>query len=88
MSTAIPSPISIPHDLAFASDPTLAKNPHVFAAQIVSPNTAARAIALGIQEQTAMFFQSSGSTIVHPTPVQWFEVPLAGPLPETLGFIP
>ena len=87
MSTAIPSPISIPHDLAFASDPTLAKNRHVFAAQIVSP-IRRHALALGMQEQTAVFFQSGGATIVHPTPVHRFELPLAGPLPETLGFIP
>jgi hypothetical protein len=76
------------HDLAFAADPAIPKNPHIFAAQPTSPNATVRAIALGAQEQAAVFFRSLGMTIIHPSPGQWFEVPLAGALPETLGFIP
>jgi hypothetical protein len=75
------------HDLAFAADPTIPKNPHLFAGQPTSPNATARAIALGAQEQMAIFFASFGSTIVHPGPAPFFEVPIAGPLPETLDFI-
>jgi hypothetical protein len=35
-----------------------------------------------------VFFKSFGTTIIHPAPAQYFEVPIAGPLPETLDFIP
>jgi hypothetical protein len=29
-----------------------------------------------------------GAIIIHPTPGAFFELPIAGPLPETLDFIP
>lgn len=75
------------HDLAFLADPAIPKNPHLFAGQPTSPNATARSIALGAQEQIAIFFASFGATIIHPVPAQFFEVPVAGPLPETLDFI-
>jgi len=75
------------HDLAFAAHPTIPKNPHLFTGQPTSPNATVRAIALGAQEQIAVFFASFGATIIHPSPAQWFEVPISGVLPETLGFI-
>jgi hypothetical protein len=75
------------HDLAFAIDPTIPKNPHLFAAQPTSPNATVRTISLGAQEQLAVFFASHGAITIHPTPTQFFEVPLLGPLPETLNFI-
>jgi hypothetical protein len=76
------------HDLAFAADPTIPKNSHLFAGQPTSVNATVRAIARGAQEQAAVFLASLGATIIHPSPAQWFEVPIAGSLPETLGFIP
>ncbi len=75
------------HDLAFLADPGIPKNPHLFAGQPTSPNATARAISLGAQEQMAVFFASSGRTIIHPAPAQFFETPIAGALPETLDFI-
>jgi hypothetical protein len=75
------------HDLAFLANPTIPKNPHLFAGQPTSPNATVRAISLGAQEQIAIFFESFGNTIVHPSPMQFFEFPISGPLPETLDFI-
>jgi hypothetical protein len=75
------------HDLAFAFDPTIPKNPHLFLAQPTSPNATVRAISLGAQEQAAVFFASHGAITIHPTPAEFFEVPMLGPLPETLNFI-
>jgi hypothetical protein len=75
------------HDLAFAAHPTMPKNPHLFTGQLTSPNATVRTIALGAQEQIAVFFATLGATIIHPSPAQWFEVPINGDLPETLGFI-
>ena len=47
-----------------------------------------RDIALGAQSQIAMFFASEGESIVHPEPARFFEVPIQGPLPEDLNYIP
>jgi virulence factor lipase-like protein len=76
------------HDLAFAESPTLRKNPHVFMPSIDGADVAIRPIALGAQEQIAVFLASDGLTIIHPEPARFFEVPVALPLPEDLNFIP
>ena len=76
------------HDLAFAADPTIPKNPHLFAGQPTSPNALVRAISLGAQEQIAVFFASAGATTIQPAPAQFFESPIIETLPETLNFIP
>jgi hypothetical protein len=47
-----------------------------------------RDIALGAQEQIATFFATDGTEIIHPEPARFFEVPIQGPLPEDLNFIP
>jgi hypothetical protein len=74
------------HDLARTEIPTLPMNAHMF---MVSIGVAAfRDIALGAQAQIAHFFASDGETIVHPDPVRFFEVPIQGPLPEELNYIP
>jgi hypothetical protein len=75
------------HDLASGFDPTIPKNPHLFAAQPTSPNTTVRAISLAAQEQLAVFFASHGALMIDLAPTEWFEVPLRSPLPETLNFI-
>jgi hypothetical protein len=75
------------HDIASVDDPSIPKNPHLFAAQPTSPNAIVRAISLGAQEQLAMFFESDGATIIAATPSKYFETPILSPLPETLNFI-
>jgi hypothetical protein len=75
------------HDTASTDDPSIPKNPHLFAAQPTSPNQTVRAISLGAQEQVATFFQSHGTEIIEATPTRYFETPIHSPLPETLNFI-
>jgi hypothetical protein len=61
-------------------------NAHLF---MVSIGVAAfRDIALGAQAQIATFFASDGETVIHPEPARFFEVPIQGPLPENLNYIP
>jgi hypothetical protein len=74
------------HDLAFAMDPTIPTNPHLFAGQPTSGNATVRAVSLAAQEQIAVFFASDGLTTIQPTPVSLFEVSIAH-LTETLNYI-
>jgi hypothetical protein len=76
------------NDLARAADPTFPKNPHTFLTNLLSgPGPAA--VALAAQNQIATFFGSDGATTIDPDgPGPLFETPIAGPLPETLNFIP
>jgi len=76
------------HDLAFAEDPTILKNPHSVAVLPTHPNTLFRSIARGLQDQIGIFFASHGAVVIHPEPSRFFEVPVAGPLPEDLNYIP
>ena len=76
------------HDLAYAEDPRLPKDPHGFPNFIASTPPLWAQIARGAQEQIATFFASDGKEIIHPEPKQFFEVPIQGPLPEELNFIP
>jgi pimeloyl-ACP methyl ester carboxylesterase len=71
------------HDLAFLENPALPKDPHGFMPVIRSFG----AIARGAQEQIAVFFDSDGELIIHPEPSRFFEVPIAGALPESLNVI-
>jgi hypothetical protein len=75
------------NDLAYAEDPSVGKNPHQFMLHAELPGLAG-AIALGAQEQIASFFESDGAEIIQPEPARFFEVPIAGALPEDLNFIP
>jgi hypothetical protein len=52
------------HDLAFAANPALPKNPHSFLTNVASP--AAAPFALAAQQQIATFFTSDGVTTVDP----------------------
>jgi hypothetical protein len=75
------------NDLAFAADPTVPKNPHTFLTRITTPSVAA--VAFGAQRQIATFFASHGVTIIDPDGAgPLFEVPIVGPLPEDLSYIP
>ena len=74
------------HDLARTESPSLPMNAHMF---MVSIGVAAfRDISLGAQAQIASFFVSDGETIIHPEPARFFEVPIQGPLPEKLNYVP
>src|SRR5262249_52098686 len=59
------------HDLAFAEDPTLDRNPHQFLIRVVD-NPGERRIALGYQSQIATFFASDGTVVIHPEPSRFF----------------
>ena len=76
------------NDLAVAEDPDLPRPPHRFVLRTSDPSALAREIALGAQEQIAVFFVSDGTVIIHPQPARFFEVPILLPLPERLNFIP
>lgn len=74
------------HDLARAEIPSLPLSAHMF---MVSLGVVAfRDIALAAQAQIATFFASNGETIIHPEPARFFEVPIQGPLPEELNYLP
>lgn len=45
-------------------------------------------IAIGAQQQSVTMFTLGGQTIIHPEPARFFEVPIKGPLPEELNYIP
>src|SRR5262249_26489791 len=47
-----------------------------------------RTVALNAQEWIGAFLQSDGAPTSQPTPTALFEMPIVGPLPETLNFIP
>jgi hypothetical protein len=83
------------HDLASAENPTIRKNPHVFMPSRDGADVAIRPIALGAQEQIAVFLASDGTEMIDPDgrcepdgPGCLFEVPIGLPLPEDLSFIP
>jgi hypothetical protein len=76
------------NDLAFALGVGFGKNPHTFMTNIGgTPQVAAAAV--GAQTQIAIFLASDGALTIDPDgPGPLFEVPIAGALPEDLGFIP
>jgi hypothetical protein len=75
------------NDLAVAADPALPKDPHGFMTGIGNP--ANRPYAIAAQRQIAEFLSSDGARTVDPDgPQGMFEVPLVGPLPEGLNFVP
>jgi hypothetical protein len=76
----------IRNDLAYAENHAVPKDPHLLIRNITLPSVAP--IARGIQEQIGVFFASDGALMIHPEPSRFFEVPIAGPLPEGLNFIP
>ncbi|HEX6703697.1 MAG TPA: hypothetical protein VF169_02970 [Albitalea sp.] len=75
------------NDLAFAANPAVPKNPHTFLTNIGVP--AGALFAIQAQTQIGVFFASDGGTVVDPDGAgPFFEVPIVGPLPEGLNFIP
>ncbi len=75
------------HDLAFAADPTIPKNPHTVLSAVTHPNAFYRSIARGFLDQVGVFFASSGTVVIKPEPARFFEVPIRTPVPENLNFI-
>jgi hypothetical protein len=75
------------NDLAYAANPALPKDPHGFLAGIANPAT--RPFAIAAQRQVAEFLVSGGTSTIDPDGAQGiFEVPLVGPLPEGLNYVP
>lgn len=76
------------NDLAFALGVGFGKNPHTFLTNIAGTPSVA-AVAVGAQTQIGVFLASDGAVTIDPDgPGPLFEVPIAGALPEDLGFIP
>jgi hypothetical protein len=79
------------NDLAFAANNATPKNPHTFLGNLASGGLAPQ-LAVAAQTQIAIFFASHGATVIDPDGAgvtgALFEVPIAGPLPEALNFIP
>jgi hypothetical protein len=75
------------NDLAFAENPAVPKNPHGFLPLIQSPVPLMRQIAFSVQGVIANFLASDAPSVIDPDLARFFEVPIAGPLPEDLAFI-
>lgn len=57
------------------------------------PNATFAAVSREFQRVAATFFATDGTVIAQPLPApparsEWFELPIQGPLPETVSFIP
>ena len=75
------------NDLAYAANNAVGRNPHTFLTNIANPAQVGYAILA--QRQIATFFATGGAVTVDPDGAgPFFETPIAGPLPETLNFIP
>ena len=74
------------NDLAFAENPSVPKNPHLFVLNVDVDVPVVSAVALGAQKQIAVFFATDGELIIHPEPARFFEVPVVRP-PEALNYI-
>ena len=75
------------NDLAYAENSSLRKDPHGFILRLSLGGLTAE-LARAAQTQAAAFLGSDGTEIIVPEPKRFFEVPIAPPLPEDLGFIP
>ena len=74
------------HDLAYAQNPAVGKDPHTFLTSVGNPPQVP--YALMAQRQMAVFFASDGVSSIDPDgAAPFFEVP-PPVLPETLNFIP
>jgi hypothetical protein len=75
------------NDLAFATIPGYTvTNPHTFLTNLTG---ASAPLAAAAQQQAALFLASGGTTTIDPDGAgPYFETPIAGPLPETLNFLP
>ena len=76
------------HDVAFAEDAAVPKNPHQVVVSPLHANLTFRTVSRAMQDQIAAFLASGGAEFIHPEPARFFDVPVAAPLPETLNYIP
>lgn len=74
------------NDIAFAEDPTVPKNPHTFLQPLTTAGIPGQ-VARGGQMTIGQFLASGGTTINHPEPARFFELPIAV-LPEDYSYIP
>ena len=75
------------HDLAFAENPLIPKNPHGVVNSSTNANLLYRSIARGLQDQNGLFFSSDQAIFFLPEPTRFFEF-LVAPLPDELNYIP
>jgi pimeloyl-ACP methyl ester carboxylesterase len=73
------------HDLFWTDHPTVMKDPHLVLNSLLTPIISV--IAAAGQTQIVEFLMSDGVTVTHPEPAAYWEVPIAGPMPETFAFI-
>ena len=78
------------HDLFYPTVPPSGtqKNPHGFCIVLRATLMPWQPIVVGAQQQIAQFLASDGAITIVPTPAEYWEVPVAGPLPEDFGYIP
>jgi hypothetical protein len=74
------------HDLAFAQDPTIPKNPHTVVVSPTAPNALFRSVSRGALAQIADFHRSGGTLVSVPEPIGLWEVPMIEQ-PDVLNFI-
>jgi hypothetical protein len=76
------------NDIAYSLGVGFSNNPHTFLTNLGGTVPVAQ-VAVGAQEQMAVFFATGGALTIDPDgAAPLFEVPIAGPLPEDLNFIP
>lgn len=76
------------HDRAYAADTTMPKNPHPVPGSPANGNATFRAVSREFQRVAATFFATDGAELPQPQPAELFELPLRGPVPEAVSFIP
>jgi Bacterial Ig-like domain len=78
------------NDLAFAANPNFDKDPHGFLIRVTfNLDPGVIQVAMEAQRQIAVFFASDGLTVLDSDDLgPLFEVPIDGPLPEDLNYIP
>ena len=74
-------------DLAVVQDPAFPKEPHAFLVNTLSQDPLTKAVALSGQDSIGAFLASDGAIMSQPKPTHLFEMPIVGPLPETLNYI-
>jgi hypothetical protein len=73
------------NDTAVLENGAVPHDPHLLIRNIALPSVSI--FSRAIQNQAGVFLASNGTMIMQPEPARLFEVPIAGPLPETLNFI-
>ena len=72
------------YDLWWRANPTAPKNAHGYMLQFVPPLVPVR----DAQMQIAELFASDGARVIEPLLAELRQVPISGPLPDDLAYIP